>query len=160
LINHVSFRNFTVYSVGLRISIHTFKCSQCNSLFKSFYLARCGVATTLKQHASHVRPSGQQCVLQEAQLSPCDRAMRRVSRNLANYHTTVQKLHTYPFNGPFSRTTQVRRVQKVKPMWILLKQQIVSGSRISWAICKSAPCSRQITTPTPHHSVFTGRMPT
>ena len=26
-------------------------------------------------------------------------------------------------------------------------------------VCKSAPCSRQITTPAPHHSVFTGRMP-
>jgi len=35
----------------------------------------------------------------------------------------------------------------------------VSGSGISWAICKSAPRSRQITTPAPHHSVFTGRMP-
>ena len=34
------------------------------------------------------------------------------------------------------------------------------GSGISWAICKSAPHSRQITTPAPHHSVFfTGRMP-
>jgi len=33
------------------------------------------------------------------------------------------------------------------------------GSDISWTICKqSAPCSRQITTPTPHHSIFTGRM--
>ena len=30
----------------------------------------------------------------------------------------------------------------------------MSGSGISWAICKSAPCSRQITTPTRHHSVF------
>jgi len=29
----------------------------------------------------------------------------------------------------------------------------VSGSGISWAICKSAPRSRQITTPAPHHSV-------
>jgi len=29
---------------------------------------------------------------QEAQLSPIDRAMRLVSSNLANYHTTVQKL--------------------------------------------------------------------
>ena len=92
MINHVSFRKFTVYSIALRISIHTFKCRQCNSLFKSFYLACCGVGSTLKQHASHVRPSGQLCVLQEAQLSPSDRAMRRVSRNLANYHTTVQKL--------------------------------------------------------------------
>jgi len=30
----------------------------------------------------------------------------------------------------------------------------VSGSGISWTICKSAPRSRQITTPEPHHSVF------
>ena len=30
----------------------------------------------------------------------------------------------------------------------------MSGSGISWAIRKSAPCSRQITTPAPHHSVF------
>ena len=35
----------------------------------------------------------------------------------------------------------------------------MSGSGISWAICKSAPRSRQITTPAPHHSFFTGRMP-
>ena len=49
--------------------------------------------------------------------------------------------------------------RKVEPIWILLKQETVSGSGISWARCKSAPCSRQITTPTLHHSVFTGRMP-
>ena len=30
----------------------------------------------------------------------------------------------------------------------------MSGSSISWAICKSAPSSRQITMPAPHHSVF------
>jgi len=30
----------------------------------------------------------------------------------------------------------------------------VSGSGISWAICKSALSSRQITMPAPHHSVF------
>ena len=44
--------------------------------------------------------------------------------------------------------------RKVKPIWILLKQETVSGSGICWAICKSAPRSRQITTPAPHHSVF------
>jgi len=49
--------------------------------------------------------------------------------------------------------------RKVKPIWILLKQETVSGSGIRWAICKYAPRSRQITTPVPHHSVFTGRMP-
>jgi len=33
------------------------------------------------------------------------------------------------------------------------------GCGISWTICKqSAPLSRQITTPTPHHSIFTGRV--
>ena len=51
--------------------------------------------------------------------------------------------------------------RKVKPIWILLKQETVSGSGISWAICKSVPSSRQITTPAPHHSLsfFKGRMP-
>ena len=44
--------------------------------------------------------------------------------------------------------------RKVKPIWILPKQETVSGSDISWAICKSAPRSRQITMPAPHHSVF------
>ena len=44
--------------------------------------------------------------------------------------------------------------RKVKPIWISLKQETVSGSGISWAICKSAPRSRQITTPAPHDSVF------
>ena len=44
--------------------------------------------------------------------------------------------------------------RKVKPIWILLKQETVSGSGISWAICKSAPCFRQITMPAAHHSVL------
>ena len=44
--------------------------------------------------------------------------------------------------------------RKVKPIWILLKQETVSGSGISWAICKSAPRSRQITMPEPQHSVL------
>ena len=37
--------------------------------------------------------------------------------------------------------------------------EFADGSGISWTICKqSAPRCRQITTPTPHHSIFTGRM--
>ena len=39
--------------------------------------------------------------------------------------------------------------RKVKPILILLKQETESGSGINWAICKSAPRSRQITTPAP-----------
>jgi len=48
--------------------------------------------------------------------------------------------------------------RKVKPIWILLEQETVSGSGISWAI-GSAHRSRQITTPAPHYCFFTGRMP-
>jgi len=44
--------------------------------------------------------------------------------------------------------------RKVKPIWILLEQETVSGSGISWAMCKSAPRSRQITMPAPHYSSF------
>ena len=46
--------------------------------------------------------------------------------------------------------------RKLKLIWILLKQETVSGSGICWVICKSAPCSRPITTPAPHHSGFYG----
>jgi len=49
--------------------------------------------------------------------------------------------------------------RKVKPIWILLKQETVSGSGIHWAICRSAPRSTQITMPAPHRSVFTVWMP-
>ena len=59
--------------------------------------------------------------------------------------------HTHPFNGPLSKWASTR---KVKPMYILLKQETVTGSGIRWAICQSAFRSRQITTPAPHHSVF------
>ena len=69
--------------------------------------------------------------------------------------STQQHTHsTHPFNGPFSATTQVSRYQKGKTNLDLLKQETVSGSGIGWAICKSAPRSRQITTPAPHQSVF------
>jgi len=45
--------------------------------------------------------------------------------------------------------------RKVKPIWILLKQETASGIGISWAtICNSVSRSRQITMPAPHHSVF------
>ena len=77
--------------------------------------------------------------------------MRRLNLPHGNDNTHT---HTDPLNGPLSGTTRVSRYQKGKPIWILLKQETVSGSGISWAICKSAPRSRQITMPAPHHSVF------
>ena len=58
-----------------------------------------------------------------------------------------------------SVSTRVSGTRKVKPIWILLKQETMSGSGISWAIRNYAPCSRQITTPAPRHSVFYRPMP-
>jgi len=58
--------------------------------------------------------------------------------------------HTHPFNGPFPGLPRWAGTRKVKPIWTLLEQETVSGSGISWAICKSAPHSM----PAPHNSVF------
>jgi len=46
-------------------------------------------------------------------------------------------IYTYidMFNGPFSRTTWVSRHQKGKLFWILLKQEMMGGSGISWTTC-------------------------
>jgi len=44
--------------------------------------------------------------------------------------------------------------QEGKTSLDLLDQEIVSGSGISWTICKSAPHCRHITMPASHHSVF------
>ena len=79
-------------------------------------------------------------------------AQSATSKHRRQKHCLVTVLQ--PFNGLFSRTTWVSRYQKGKPVWILLEQETVSGSGISWAICKSAPRFRQITTPVPHFSVF------
>jgi len=67
--------------------------------------------------------------------------------------------HTQTFNSPLSGTIWVSRYQKGKPIWILLKQETVSGSSISWVICKSAPHSREITTQHPTSQFFTGWVP-
>jgi len=60
------------------------------------------------------------------------------------------------FNSLFSRTTWVSRYQKGKTSLDLNKtSKVLWCSVISWTTCKqSAPRCRQITTPTPHHSVF------
>ena len=69
--------------------------------------------------------------------------------------------HTQPFYGPVKfcpdypgELTPETYNQEGKTNLDLLEQETVSGSGISWAICKSAPCLRQITMPAPYHSVF------
>jgi len=80
----------------------------------------------------------------------CDALLRQVvfTCHTDNTHTHTRLTALFP-GLPGSAGTR-----KVKLIWILLKQETVSGSGISWAICKSAPRSRQITVPAPHHSVF------
>jgi len=69
---------------------------------------------------------------------------------------TVRPLRS--FNGFFQdnlgKSAPEKQNHSGKTNLYLLEQEIVSGSGISWAICKSAPRSRQITMPAPHHSVF------
>ena len=68
--------------------------------------------------------------------------------------TGLQHTYTHPFNGPFPGLPRWSSTRKVKPIWILLKQETVGGSGISWAISKSAPRSRETTTPAPNHYCF------
>ena len=67
---------------------------------------------------------------------------------------TVSVPATHPFNGPFSVTPQVSRYQKHNTSLDFTEEETVSGSCINWAVCKSAPCSRQITTPAPPPLTF------
>jgi len=75
-------------------------------------------------------------------------------------HSQTQQLQTNPTQqtqSPASAAVLIidthTSTRKVKPTWILLEQETVSGSSISWAVCKSVPRSRQITTLAPHCSV-------
>jgi len=68
-------------------------------------------------------------------------------------HYVLSYIYTHPFYGPLDFVQDYPGEPVPKPIWILLKQETVSGSGIGWAICKSAPRSRPITMPAPHHSV-------
>jgi len=68
-------------------------------------------------------------------------------------------MHTHTrLTGPLTGTTRVSWYQKGKTNLDLLEQEIMSGSGISWAICKSTPRPRQITMPGRHHSVINDYM--
>jgi len=70
---------------------------------------------------------------------------------------TVARLHTHTHAHTHTRLTALcpglpgwAGTRKVQSIWILLKQETVGGSSISWAICKPTPRS----TPATHCSVF------
>jgi len=88
--------------------------------------------------------------------------------NTLVYNQAINNIKTVIYQGNFATITHTHTrltalfpgppgwagTRKAKSNWILLKQETVSGSGFRWAICKSAPRSRQITMPSPHHSVF------
>jgi len=74
---------------------------------------------------------------------------------LPQIHNTHARTHTHTHTRVRARLTALfpgepgrAGTRKVKPIWILLKQETVSGSGISWAICKSASRSRPCQYPT------------
>jgi len=100
-------------------------------------------------------------------LKPAYRVCSRYTLSLWSSRLTyvlvlVTELLQHRFNGLFSRTAWVSRYQKGKTSLDLNEARddgVLGCSGISWTICKqSAPRCRQITTPTPHHSIFTGLM--
>ena len=138
----------SVTSAGPYASLHITPDSSQNHRYNTYYYS----------YLNHLWPAVRQQDLvrrhtdiQTEHRPSVDSTSRSVRTPASDLHST-QHRHKHPFNGPFSGTTRVNRYQKGKPIWILLKQQTVSG--ISWDICKSATRSRQITMPAPHHSVF------
>ena len=116
-------------------------------------------------------------------LVPCywPHSVQNRTADIQDTHYPSTELHSWPTPAALLATkTQVRQSQvtthtrltalcsglpgwagtrKIKPIWILLKQETVSGSGISWAICKSASRSRQITKPAPLRSVLQAGCP-
>jgi len=73
---------------------------------------------------------------------------------LPNQQCLFSAIATHSFYSSLDFARDYLGKPVTEPIWILLKQETVSGSGISWAICKSAPQLRQITMPAPHYSVF------
>jgi len=64
-------------------------------------------------------------------------------------------LHYNPLMAFFPGQPGYVSTRNAEPFWILLKQEMMGGSGISWTICKPyAPHSRQITMLATHHSNF------
>ena len=83
----------------------------------------------------------------------------RQLRNAKFFDKSYTRLTHTRLTALFPELPERAGTRKVKPIWILLKQETVSGNGISWATCKYVPRSSQITMPAPHHSVFRGQMP-
>ena len=76
------------------------------------------------------------------------------------HNTTTTTITNTSVSWSFFQDNLGKRHHKGKPFWIHWSKRRWDSIGIGKTICKSfAPRSRQITTPLPHHSVFTGQMP-
>jgi len=91
-------------------------------------------------------PCGTDTVSGNAESVPHTNQTANSNNNNNNNNTRLKAL----FPG-LPRWAGTRRQNQSGFKW---SKETVSGSGISWAICKSAPCSRQITTPALYHSDF------
>jgi len=148
-------------------ALHRFNNNAINSLYCSIQLLIFGLISTFRRAIHiHVTEPNQHHIMQENKqitLASVDsrslwvHSITFFMSGIFGTCVTNQTLHQFtPYTH--TRLTALYRdypgTRKVKPIWILLKQETVSGSGNSWAICKSAPRSRQITMPAPHYSVF------
>ena len=115
------------------------------------------LAVTQFLHLNHVRLTFLACIIRTMPMH-----LKPVPQEAPTSINNTQLLLLHPFNNLYSRSTWVCRDQKSKTSMDLIEARddgVLGCSGISWTICKqSTPCSRQITTSTPHHSNFTGRM--
>ena len=85
----------------------------------------------------------------------CPKCNICIPRSYDSLHQATGYAHTHThLTALFLGLPRWAGTRKVKQIWILLKKETVSGSGISWAICKSATRSRQ----TPPLKIFTGQM--
>jgi len=80
-------------------------------------------------------------------VSDSDLTWLSLTHSLSYSHTHTRLTALFPGLPGWAGT------RKVRTIWILPNWQTTSGNGISWAICKSAPHSRQTTMPVPHNSV-------
>jgi len=73
-----------------------------------------------------------------------DKTMLNCPKNHANRFTSFKNTDICLFYGPMDFDQNYLGELVPEPIWILLKQETVSSSGVSWAIRKSAPRPREI----------------
>ena len=89
-------------------------------------------------------------------ITKCTICCNWTTTNQTSDHWSIASVHSYYYDICWTAFFQENLAKHSGFYW---SKRWWGGSGISWTIRKSfAPRSRQITTPVPHHSVFTGQM--